>query len=137
MSVYQLFYVSTAKVGIEQFDVDQILLKARLVNPSKKLTGVLLFRDGIFLQLLEGDKADVQWLYQKIKKDSRHRNIFTIFDKVAENRLFRDWSMGYCEIGPIQLKMVNEVIGWKRLTSGKDVSSELILDLLAKFKAGI
>jgi len=137
VSVHQLFYVSTAKLGLEQFDVDQILLKARLVNPSKNLTGVLLFRDGIFLQLLEGDKADIQWLYQKIKKDPRHRNIFTIFETVAEKRLFRDWSMGYCEIGPIQLKMVNEVIGWKRLTSGKDVSPELILDLLAKFKAGI
>ncbi len=134
MSIYQLFYVSTAKVGFVQSDVDAILKKARMFNPSQQLTGVLLFRAGIFLQLLEGDKEKVHALYQKIKKDSRHRNVFTIFENTAQQRIFRNWSMGFCEIGPIELKMVNEVIGWKRLVRGKDIEPKVILDLLKQFE---
>ncbi len=134
MSVYQLFYVSTAKVGFEQTDIDAILKKARMFNPSQQLTGVLLFRGGIFLQLLEGDKEKVHALYKKIKRDPRHRNVFTIFENTAQKRIFRDWSMGFCEIGPIELKMVNEVIGWKRLVRGKDIEPNTILDLLKEFE---
>lgn len=134
MSIYQLFYVSTAKVGFVQSDVDAILKKARMFNPSQQLTGMLLFRAGIFLQLLEGDKEKVNALYQKIKKDPRHRNVFTIFENTAQQRIFRDWSMGFCEIGPIELKMVNEVIGWKRLVRGKDIEPKVILDLLKQFE---
>lgn len=134
MSIYQLFYVSTAKVGFVQSDVDAILKKARMFNPSQQLTGVLLFRAGIFLQLLEGDKEKVHALYQKIKKYPRHRNVFTIFENTAQQRIFRNWSMGFCEIGPIELKMVNEVIGWKRLVRGKDIEPKVILDLLKQFE---
>jgi hypothetical protein len=47
------------------------------------------------MQYLEGEKADIDHLYQKIIRDPRHTDIFTVYLGQGEERLFADWEMGF------------------------------------------
>lgn len=135
MSAYKLFYVSNATDELKDNGIDTILEASRKNNPAQGITGILLFRSGIFLQLLEGEKAAVDALYEKIQKDPRHSNVINLFTIEDEKRLFDDWAMGFCELGDLDVKMVIEVLSWNKLiNAATDIDSNLILHMLERFK---
>lgn len=95
MPLIQLIYTSEARSNLPEAEVLEILRKAQFKNQSLKISGLLLFKDGLFIQLLEGDEAHVQALFEVIAKDPRHtkvtvRDIFTV-DHVS----LPTWAMGY------------------------------------------
>lgn len=91
----QLIYASTAKPHLQFEDIQAILTEANQFNQSQNISGVLLY-DGIyFLQVLEGDNASIEQLYEKIAKDPRHNDIHIIGTKEIVNRDFEAWNMGY------------------------------------------
>lgn len=57
-----------------------------------------LYKDGDFIQLLEGERTVVQALYQTIVKDPRHRGATMLLDGEADERMFSDWSMGFRDL---------------------------------------
>lgn len=133
MMVYQLFYVSNNISAAAQ--IEDILMKSREYNSKQKVSGVLLYRGGLFLQLLEGSQEAVETLYRKIEKDPRHGNVIQLFSVVNNERLFEDWSMAFNEISDIDLKMINEVLSWNKLLKAeKDIDNKLILQMLDRFK---
>ena len=134
MSVFQLFYVSNASATFKESDINDIITIAQEKNKQNNLSGVLMFRAGTFLQLLEGDKADVLDLYQKLHFDNRHTNLLSIFERETDKRLFQNWSMGYCEVGPVEIGMINEIFSWKRLVAGDKISDGKVHDFLNIFK---
>ena len=94
--VFHLVYVSAATHPLDKADLLQMLREARERNQQLGVTGLLLYKDGDFIQLLEGDKATVKALFQdSIRKDPRHRNIQVLIEDEAPKRLFADWSMGF------------------------------------------
>lgn len=134
--VQQLFYVSNNISAANQ--IESILLKSRTNNIQAQITGVLLYRGGLFLQLLEGEKEAVEALYKKIEKDPRHGNVIQLFSVANNERLFKDWSMAFNEISNIDLKMINEILSWnKLLKADKDIDNLLILQMLDRFKQKI
>lgn len=73
--------------------LDAIYAEAAAFNASAGITGALLFADGRFAQILEGDQAAITRLYDRITRDPRHDHvIFDCLIKVA-GRLFPGWSM--------------------------------------------
>ena len=134
MSVFQLCYVSTAAKGITDQDISDILKKAQGFNASQKIGGLLMFHSGVFLQLLEGEKNAVNDLYRKITVDQRHKSCYVLAKRQSEERMFPYWSMGYYKIEKIDLKLVNEILSWKKLVNNREVSEEDLLLLLASFK---
>lgn len=94
--VFHLVYVSAATHPLDKADLLQMLKEARERNQQLGVTGLLLYKDGDFIQLLEGDKATVKALFQdSIRKAPRHRNIQVLIEDEAPKRLFADWSMGF------------------------------------------
>jgi len=91
----RVVYSSAARPGVDRAMLDSILEKARTFNAAHGLTGLLLFRDGIFLQLLEGHEFDVRQLYEKICMDSRHTRVTKLIDEPITERDFSTWSMGF------------------------------------------
>lgn len=138
MAVHQLFYVSSAAAGITDQQIDQILNKSHEYNPKHQITGVLLFRGGIFLQLLEGAQADVEALFAKIKKDTRHANIISLFGVSNNERIYSDWSMAYRKLEDIDIKFVNEILSWNKLiNASRELDNHLILHMLSRFKSRV
>lgn len=101
--VRQLVYVSGSAPFFTAADLDAILAVSRRRNVAEGVTGVLLFHDGNFFQVLEGEPQAVQAVYDRILKDRRHSRVITLLDRHTERRGFADWSMGflgYSELAP-------------------------------------
>ena len=94
-NLYSLVYYSrnciqgtAAEVTAE---VDAILESARRNNASLSVTGAIIFNAGIFAQVLEGDRQDVELTFERIQRDTRHGDVF----EAAPNRGFPSWSMAF------------------------------------------
>jgi hypothetical protein len=135
----QLFYVSnTSLIFKGKEDIEDILETASNYNNQKGLSGVLLYHSGLFLQLLEGEAADVDLLYSKIFKDPRHNNVTVLFELEAQKRIFTKWGMAYRDVNELDIKMVNQMLSWARLIQGsKELDNNLILEMLEQFKERI
>lgn len=94
-----LLYLSTATPLISTEDILDILKTARAFNKKNNITGLLLYHEGAFLQVIEGEKEVIHKLfYDKICLDNRHKNITKLLDYEIEERSFSDWSMGFKQI---------------------------------------
>ena len=58
-------------------------------------TGMLVYAAGSFLQLIEGDDAGVELIWDRIRMDPRHTALRVLQDGSAQARLFGEWSMGF------------------------------------------
>lgn len=89
---FQLIY-SSQPFGYDQATLDGILLDARRCNKRDGITGALVCRQDVYLQLLEGPRHAVDNAYQRIRRDDRHVNVqIQMFEQVP-GRLFGNWSM--------------------------------------------
>ena len=93
--IFQLVYVSRATSGMDVAELDAILDTARQNNAGLGITGMLLYHEGSFIQVLEGEQAAVEALYEKIGQDARHESANVVLRTEVEDRAFDQWSMGY------------------------------------------
>jgi len=90
-----LVYVSSATGEMGEEDLLILLEQSRNRNKRQNVTGMLLFSGGNFFQILEGEKVDVEEIYDAIVNDERNRgNILILKEKINE-RTFSEWSMGF------------------------------------------
>lgn len=94
----RVMYTSSSIKDLSDQELEDILEKSRKNNNAKKVTGLLIVKGRTFLQCLEGEEADVSYIYNKILNDNRHTNIIDLVDENIEERLFPEWSMGYKNI---------------------------------------
>ncbi len=94
----RLLYVSRA-VGPQTTTVTaSILAKAQAHNPAEGIGGVLCQGEGMYLQVLEGERGAVNRLYQRIVVDPRHKDVeVLLFEEITQPR-FADWSMALVEL---------------------------------------
>ena len=95
-----LVYASSASKHLSEDELEAILETSRMNNARIDVTGMLLYADGNFLQILEGDKTQVETLYDKITQDARHHSALRILSRFSDERNFAEWSMGYQRIDP-------------------------------------
>jgi hypothetical protein len=93
--MFSLVYVSRSNQNFKEDQLLELLRTFRENNLRLQITGLLLYKDGNFMQLLEGAKDVVNGLYEKISRDIRHVNVNTLIDETVETRLFPEWSMGF------------------------------------------
>ena len=97
--MYSLIYVSIATGSPTTADLLALLQQSRTNNARLGVTGILLYKERSFIQLLEGEQDAVKALYAKIERDPRHRNPLTIREEAIDNRVFPDWSMAFRDLG--------------------------------------
>ena len=94
-TLYELVYISSAVRNLDDIELNQLLTLARNNNHSLAISGMLLYADGIFLQVLEGEQQQVLQLYKDIGADQRHTNLLMIHEGLIPKRNFPDWTMGF------------------------------------------
>lgn len=109
---HYLIYLSYESIPFTRDKLIDLLAKSRENNHSLGVTGMLVYLDGKFLQVLEGPKSTVKKLYEKISLDDRHKKIAVLLEGPLEKRNFQDWSMGFASTSYDYLK---EVTGLKSL----------------------
>jgi hypothetical protein len=93
--MYHIIYVSSARKLYSKEDLLQLLEKSRKNNARNGITGALFYRDGNFLQVIEGEEAAVKTLYKKIKADHDHKGIIKIIEEEIPECEFPDWKMAF------------------------------------------
>ena len=93
--MFYVIYVSSAVQLMDDEALLSLLQQSRKKNAELGITGMLLYKEGNFMQLLEGEEKVVLDLYETIKKDSRHKDLITIITDDIADRSFEDWSMGF------------------------------------------
>ena len=133
----QLIYKSVAEENFCRKVLVDILNVSRRNNQRVNITGMLLFADNSFLQVLEGEADDVESLYQKIKQDQRNRDVTVIIEEPIAERSFADWSMGYADLS---IDEIGEITGTNDLFIGSRAFSRIeegrAKKLISAFKQG-
>lgn len=103
-----LIYASSATSALEPNELSEILRVSRRNNERDGVTGMLLYTDGSFFQVLEGAPDVVDRVFARIDSDPRHRAVITIIHERIQRRAFGAWSMGFAEL---DIGELNEISG--------------------------
>jgi hypothetical protein len=133
-----LAYASTAKRRASKEELIDLLLEARAKNVRLGISGMLLYVDGAYFQILEGPRGTVEGLFATIAADPRHRAVVKLIVEPIEVRSFASWSMGYADISRADLSAIPGLsdffLGGSSLLELEGVRAR---KLLAAFKEGL
>ena len=90
-----LIYVSTSVKLLNDEELLDILKVSRENNSGKDITGLLLYKGGNFMQVLEGPDESVEALYKKIEADPRHKDLTILSREQISTRQFPAWQMAF------------------------------------------
>lgn len=133
MAFCRLVYISS---GSRKFDDDELRAIRDVAirnNALIDVTGMLLYLDGNFLQLLEGGQADVEALYDRIALDRRHTGAMVLSRSEGPVRLFPDWAMGLKTVDPEKdgdiagvFRLDHDTLGARTLALDDELSRKMI-----------
>jgi hypothetical protein len=98
MMLSRMIYISTAVGPITTSVTGTILRSAQLHNPANGITGVLCQGQGLYLQVLEGQRSQVDALYARILQDKRHQNIVMRNYEDIQARRYGKWAMAHVDL---------------------------------------
>lgn len=92
-NVLTIVYVSAATRPMSEDELEELLTQAREKNSRLGITGILLYHDGNFMQMLQGPQDAVRALYASIEVDPRHHMVIPLVVESGLPREFADWAM--------------------------------------------
>lgn len=125
-----------------QADIEVILSQARRRNAETGITGILFYLDGNFLQLLEGQDPALTETYQRIKEDSRHRNLIQLLNGTITERALADHSMAYRGFTAAELETNTDIFQlsdgrWSlRDTTDVDLALKVLINTFLRVNGG-
>ena len=96
-----IVYISMETRRLRREDIAEILRVSRMKNTLRGITGELMYYDGLFLQVLEGEAAQLDELLATLRQDRRHREVRVLLDETIGERHFADWSMGLVDFADL------------------------------------
>lgn len=118
----QISYISSATEPMSKQQLLRLLQECRESNAGRGVTGMLLYGNGTFLQVLEGEEKVISELVDKIRQDHRHTDLQILYRKTIQQRQYSDWSMGFKRISDKDLMQVE---GLRNFTK-KDFNPEYL-----------
>lgn len=91
----QVIYVSSAVKLMAEPELEAMLETAKAANDRHHISGLLLYKDGNFMQAIEGEATAVNQLLSNIQLDQRHTGFIELLRESIEEREFPHWAMGY------------------------------------------
>jgi len=94
--LHAIAYLSITSHNLFQDEIDHLLTSSREFNEQNEITGVLLCNSSLFYQYFEGSPEKVEILFERIKKDNRHKIMIEVFNQSIDYRVCTKWTMGFC-----------------------------------------
>jgi Sensors of blue-light using FAD len=123
--IYYLAYVSSTMQPLSRTALVDLLATSRANNARLGITGMLLYKDGNVMQVLEGEPQNVRALYAKIARDPRHTGIVVLLQGTAETRQFPEWSMAYRDLNDAD---VSQIPGYSEFLNSPLTGAEFAAD---------
>jgi hypothetical protein len=94
--MFHIVFASTASHHLTTAELKSLLEETRENNARLGVTGMLLYKDGSFLQVLEGDEEVVMKLVTTMGNEGPiHKSFLMLLSETSERRLFPNWSMAF------------------------------------------
>jgi hypothetical protein len=107
-TLIHFIYSSRSAASFVESDLPALLAAARANNAVRGITGMLLYVERTFFQVLEGEKVMVDATFQAISADPRHYRLTQIIREPLARRHFGDWTMGFATTS---LAHLNSLLG--------------------------
>jgi hypothetical protein len=101
-SLGHIIYCSAASAEFDEAGIAAVLAQSRARNGARGITGMLLYVQRCFFQVLEGDPAIINPVYDTIQLDPRHYRITRIISEPIVQRSFGEWTMGFSTLAAAQ-----------------------------------
>lgn len=134
----QLTYVSNRNSNCTDAEIEKILASCKKNNPHLEITGILLYSDSKFIQMVEGESKVILGLYDKIKTDKRHSNCMMISYGAIAEKSFPSWHMGARKLASNEVDFKTDITKedkdlFSNILNGKEANDSKVLTLLKKF----
>jgi hypothetical protein len=139
MALTEMIYVSTM-VGEAEQELKLIWESSVKHNKLNGITGMLLYYQGGFMQVLEGNRAKVMETFDRICEDRRHHHITTLTITEVKSRHFGAWSMGFKHINAIEAAKFPKhaaVFDFRKQADAVKAEPGLALEMLTLFSTGM
>ena len=140
MELHELIYVSLATRELSIPELNELLEQSRDKNARLNITGLLVYHNMEFMQLLEGNKDDVFSLYDTICKDGRNTQNHLLWDGPVQQRAFANWSMAFLMPDELSLEgktayssFLQHGLGQQVLAAPKTVGRSFLISLREDF----
>lgn len=134
--MHHIIYLSRATEPLSETQLRTLLEAAHSLNSQHDITGILVYGNQQFLQVLEGEESAVRTTYERIRHDARHRDILVYADKAICSRSFPEWRMAYHAPSPEQQHELAGYVPPHRLyveRPGMTLADTQLLQLLRTF----
>lgn len=114
-------YISDCAIKHKSLEmIESLYLKTNANNQKNNITGILIYKDNNFFQIIEGDQTIIDTTYDIIKTDPRHKNIFNVINTTITERMFEDYNFGFTIIDTENgLHQLQEYLDWLKVAENK------------------
>lgn len=130
MGLAYLIYKSIPTTSLTEKDLLEIAEQSKLNNVDNGLTGLLVYGNNEFVQIIEGDEDAIETLYKKLLTDTRHNNIRLVRRDGLERRYFPSWSMGFRSVSNKEMQLIDKAIEGQSI---EPVSGYIALEMMIGF----
>ena len=126
-------YISNFAKDLNHSTITELIDNVNLNNTREHITGLLILRNKHFFQILEGDSLKVDNLFQKIRKDERHKGIIKLLDTEIEGKIFNDYNGGKFEIFQKYADMKRLYLYFNWIKNANYLPAEKLIHLTTNF----
>jgi hypothetical protein len=138
MPLIQLVYASMATKPLAEEPLKELVTAARANNARLGITGLLLYKNASFFQVIEGEEGEAMRLFEKIRQDKRHDGIVMLHRRAVELRSFPNWAMGFAYVPEKRQETLVGFLDFLRVRKFPDLVGDTVLTdrILNGFKGG-
>ncbi|BAO54104.1 BLUF domain-containing protein [Nonlabens marinus] len=134
--IYTICYVSKSDTSLDETSIEKIFEKSWKYNNSCDISGVLLYSFGNFFQVLEGNEESLLELYEKIKNDERHDEIFEVYHGTTAHPIFLKYKSKFNVLKTLEdLKAIYSYLEMNKSHLGSDKLKRLLQPFLMMYEA--
>ena len=132
----QTIYISAATQSLSSQELAELLALSRRNNSTEGISGILVYHQGSFLQVLEGPENAVKETLKRIKSDPRHCNFRLLLEDHVEEPEYEEWSMGF--VDPTHTdEMLEGFVGYTGKLDALTMSGSRAKKIIQRFKDGL
>jgi hypothetical protein len=98
----EIAYTSRAPKLYSSAELLELLQQAKQYNQNNNITGLLLYKNGAFFQVLEGELNVIETLFVKISRDFRHYDVLKLYQSPLAQRHFSGWAMAFYDVSLLE-----------------------------------
>lgn len=91
----ELSYLSEAISDMSFLGLMRLLESARIFNEKNGITGILLYDNQQFVQIIEGEHANVMKAWKRIQEDKCHHRVELLEIREIAERSFPEWLLRF------------------------------------------